>query len=86
MERNTKLNKKRQLVIFLVGVFLFQIFIVALFFMNTNIITTNNLVDNDDDTKYEEEIIISEGIIPNLTRTDYPLILNNDSAEALWTS
>ncbi|MFO8018626.1 MAG: fibronectin type III domain-containing protein, partial [Promethearchaeia archaeon] len=89
MERIIKSTKRRQLVFFLIGIFVLQGFVFALIFLgdptlNVNDTNGNNLEeDNTEDTIdeiKEKELKMSSGINPNLTRTETaPLILDNKS-------
>ncbi|MHA1294371.1 MAG: hypothetical protein ACTSQJ_17135, partial [Promethearchaeota archaeon] len=90
MERIKREKRKRQYVFLLIGVFLFQALIFALIFLNNiSIVDKKNYVENEDkqeEPKQIEEIKKRDGTLPNLTRENYPFILNNKSAEFLWTT
>ncbi|MHA1284203.1 MAG: choice-of-anchor X domain-containing protein [Promethearchaeota archaeon] len=86
MRRINGNKRKNELILFLVGIFIFQAFIVALIFLNVNSNVRNTVDNTEDENNIIEMIYNSEGTLPNLTRTGYPLILNNASATELWTA
>ena len=86
MERITRSTKKRQLVFFLIAIFVFQGFIFALIFLSNEQLTVNyNNTGTQEDTtidtidEKQKEWETSAGINPNLTRTGYPFIIDNAS-------
>jgi hypothetical protein len=83
MERFSRNTRKRQIGTLLFGVLVFQFFVLALIFFGNNVVDTNvyDVVEDDD-----EIVLEAEGILGNLTRTDYPFVITNDTATPLFTA
>ena len=75
-------KKKKQIILLFVGIIVFQAAIIATFLLS-DIKTDKTVEEEDEDIVYTEEktieIFESDGVNPNLTRTEYPFVLTENA-------
>lgn len=86
MERKINQKRNRQFIFLVIGFFLVQALILSIS-LQPNITTKN---DNQNDSieedlpGFEDDIEVSAGILPNITRSEEPVILDNSSTGGMF--
>jgi len=86
MVRKINQKRNRQFIFLAVGFFLVQALILAFTLQPTIIKTIDNQNDSIDEDlgEFDNEVEISAGILPNITRAEAPVILDNESTSGMF--